>query len=304
MNKINNRNKKIIFLFITAITLIFFITKFSDYYGNNKKDSLSEMNSVKRIGNNINADWALEAMGFDTYEEKTSKNKVVVAVIDSGINLKGNNILEGKNVIDNTSNVNDQTGHGTYVSKLILKSNPNVQILPIKAIDNSENGEVSHIKSAIDYAISEDADIINLSLGFNNLSKEIEEAVNVAIEKEIPIVSAAGNNEGSLMYPASNEKVFSVIARDINNIDVAFSNKGIKRSYSAPGVHIKVDEEQYVSGTSFACSFVTASIAIIKENKKDVKIEDINNLLSKSSVDPNKYSYGVIKVDKLLKLIK
>jgi minor extracellular serine protease Vpr len=47
---------------------------------------------------------------------------------------------------------------------------------------------------AIEKAIEDEADIINISLGVNKTNSKIERAVNLALEKEIFVVTAAGND--------------------------------------------------------------------------------------------------------------
>lgn len=141
--------------------------------------------------------------------------------------------------------------------------------MPIKIIDNSSEAKPEDLAKAIEVAIEKKVNVINISLGMVNVNQKVREQVLSAISKNISIVSSAGNVGEDLLYPASEEKVFSVIARDINNVDVAFSSKGTKKSFSCPGVHIKIDSKHYVSGTSFACSFLAGTISIIKENKND-----------------------------------
>lgn len=304
-NKIYILSMILVLVLVLSILIIF--DKRTNLYTEQNQvvtEENEESNSIKRLAENVNSDWAVEAIKLKSYSLNKNNSLIKVAVIDSGVNLINENILTGINIIDGNTNIEDKTSHGTSVTELILKVNPNIQIVPIKIVNDSEYANESDVIKALKYALNENVDIINISLGINKNSAELDEILNKCFENNIAIVSSAGNNSGELMYPAANEKVFSVIARDINNIDVIFSNKSLKKSYSAPGVHIKIDDSNYVNGTSFACSFITGVISIIKEYKKDISLEKISDLMQQSSIDSNKYSYGLIQIDKLIELLK
>lgn len=305
----NRKNK--IYILLTVLVLLLSIGVILNKRNNldNEQNKVvleenEESNSIKRLAKNVNSDWAVEAIKLKSYSSNKDNSLIKVAVIDSGVNLNNENILPGINIIDGSTNIEDKTLHGTNVTKLILKVNPSIQIVPIKVVDDSEYANESDIIKALKYALDENVDIINISLGINKNSIELDEILNECFENNVAIVSSAGNNSGELMYPAANERTFSVIARDINNIDVMFSNKSLKKSYSAPGVHIKIDDSNYVNGTSFACSFITGTISIIKEYEKDISLEKISELMKQSSIDSNKYSYGIIQIDKLIELLE
>ena len=104
------------------------------------------------------------------------------------------------------------------------------------------------------------------------------------------------------MYPAAYEGVISVMARDINNIDIAINSKNkTKRSFSAPGEHILVDGE-YVTGTSIAAVYITNAISYIMSRNKNITYDELIQILIKSSNYPTEYSYGMINYNKLQKM--
>lgn len=134
---------------------------------------------------------------------------IKIAVIDTGIDFNhpdlfgwGENgkVVGGHNFIDDGELPMDTNGHGTQVAGVIAADGQLVGIAPkakILAYKVSENGEAVSsdlIVKAIDRAIEDDADIINISLGVNKTNTGIEHAVNRALEKEIFVVTAAGND--------------------------------------------------------------------------------------------------------------
>jgi minor extracellular serine protease Vpr len=134
---------------------------------------------------------------------------IKIAVIDTGVDFNhpdlfgwGENgkVIGGHNFIDEGELPMDTNGHGTQVAGVIAADGQLVGIAPkakILAYKVSENGEAVSsdlIVKAIDRAIEDGADIINISLGVNKTNASIEHAVNRALGKEIFVVTAAGND--------------------------------------------------------------------------------------------------------------
>lgn len=209
-------------------------------------------------GENPLTSWGGIAMGMDKTLEainnKTNNPEIIVAVIDSGLDtthpvfdqdptLKSR-VLDG---IDATGkdDVTDNDGHGTNVAGIILESTPdNVKVLPIKALDVTEEGQpatgtMADIISAINQAVSSGADIINMSLGANGINLVEQNAINKAYAKGIVCIAASGNGDdktgiaydldakGMDFYPAECENVITVGAVKTNLITAGTIEEGI-----------------------------------------------------------------------------
>ena len=168
-------------------------------------------------------------------------------------------------------------GHGTHTGGIILDGTPkNVKILPIKAEDDDGNLGLVYICDGIKYAIDQNVDVINLSLGWEKsasgsspIETEIGNLIQEAVNKGIVVVAAVGNGDengtrvnGDNLYPASYTDVIGVGALNSNLITVennsillssylaaynsgdsnlaytSFSNFGQSVDFSAPGQHI------------------------------------------------------------------
>ncbi len=261
------KTRKIILYFIFYISIITSTgCQFSHDTGLKSTEVRNDYKPIlKRLANNMSGDWGIEAIHLpDT--PLLDEYKPIVAIIDSGNNLSNKNILAGYNLIDNTTDVTDVIGHGTEITTLLLKVAPQSLILPVKVFDKNREQDPAIVARAIEWAIDNSAQVINLSLAVPNESIELKQAILKAINKNIPVIASVGNDGlNKLPSPANMEPVISVIARDINNVDVAFSNySSIKKSVSAPGVHIKVGNNNFVSGTSFATAFVSGTVTLIK----------------------------------------
>ncbi len=136
-------------------------------------------------------------------------NGIKIAVIDTGVDFNhpdllgwgpDGKVIGGYNFIQEGELPLDTNGHGTQVAGIIAADGQLVGVAPkakILAYKVSENGEAVSsdlIIKAIDKSIEDGADIINISLGVNKTNASIEHAVNRALEKEIFVVVAAGND--------------------------------------------------------------------------------------------------------------
>ncbi|MSV26846.1 MAG: peptidase S8 [Nitrosarchaeum sp.] len=148
-------------------------------------------------------------------------NGIKIAVIDTGVDFNHPDLLgwgsDGKvvggyNFIQEGKPPLDTNGHGTQVAGVIaadgqLKGiSPKAKILAYKVSENGEGVSSDLIIKAIDKAIEDDVDIINISLGLNKTNTNIENAVNRAVAKKIFVVTAAGNDGPTLQTIGSPGK--------------------------------------------------------------------------------------------------
>lgn len=147
---------------------------------------------------------------------------IKIAVIDTGVDFNhpdlfgwgpGGKVIGGYNFIQKDQPPMDNNGHGTQVAGVIAADGqavgvaPKAKILAYKVSEDGEGVSSDLIIKAIQKAIEDDADIINISLGVNKTNTKIERAVNQALEKEIFVVVAAGNdgpNPESIGSPGRN----------------------------------------------------------------------------------------------------
>lgn len=111
---------------------------------------------------------------------------IIVALLDTGVDynhpdLAGRVIKDfaGSNFIPDPGNPGnnpmDDNGHGTHVAGIIAANAkngagiagvaPEVQILAVKAFDNTGSGNTASIVAGIDYAVGRGAQVVNMSFG-------------------------------------------------------------------------------------------------------------------------------------------
>jgi len=147
---------------------------------------------------------------------------VKIAVIDTGVDFNHPDLIgwgpEGKvvggyNFIQDGELPMDNNGHGTQVAGVLAADGqikgiaPKAKILAYKVSEDGNAVSSDLIIKAIEKAIEDKADIINISLGVNKTNNQIDSAVTKALEKGIFVVTAAGNDGpgfGTIGSPGRN----------------------------------------------------------------------------------------------------
>ncbi len=151
-----------------------------------------------------------------------------IAVVDTGIDythpdLSGEGdrakVVDGYDFLDHDDQPQDTDGHGTLVAGIIAADGvlkgvaPKAELLAYRIA--SEDSYVSTIEMvrALERAVDDDADIVNISLGLDYVSEELDKAVENLVKKGIVVVTAVGNSgesDRSIGSPASAHGAISV----------------------------------------------------------------------------------------------
>lgn len=201
----------------------------------------------------------------EAWDIATSNSAIIVGLIDSGVaynhpDLAANISATRYDFVNSDSYPMDSNDHGTHVAGTIAAVGNNnlgvagvtwsTKIIPIRAADAFGVLTVSNIISAIDYARTNGAKIINASFGGGNYSSSESAAIAAARDAGILFVAAAGNgdihgnginNDTTPDYPASYnlDNIISVAATDQNDHLSSFSNYGLTSVHvAAPGENI------------------------------------------------------------------
>jgi len=171
-------------------------------------------------------------------------------VIDTGVDFNhpdlfgwgpDGKVVGGYNFIQEDKLPLDTNGHGTQVAGVIAADGqaigiaPKAKILAYKVSEDGEGVSSELIIRAIEKAIEDGADIINISLGVNKTNTEIEHAVNHALEKEIFVVTAAGNDGPGF-------KTIGSPGRNFGSVTVGATYNNLTSSLVAT---LEVDEKPY-----------------------------------------------------------
>ena len=230
------------------------------------------------------------------FSELTGKG-VKVAVVDSGINhwhshvgkIEGGvglDINESREIIF-SEDIYDSIGHGTACAGIIRTIAPNVQLYSIKIFWKRLVTYSELLINAINWAIENKMDIVNLSLGTHRKEhiSEIQKICNIAYQNKTIIVAASMDN-GSESYPAIFHNVIGVTADTRCDEDAYFycdKHKVHFFAYGFPRPLPGILQEHNFRGSSFACAYITGIVARILEKYPFVDFEEVKRILISNS---------------------
>ena len=254
--------------------------------------------------------WHHELMDSRPAWEITTGKGVVIAVLDSGINLQHFKFA-GKVLPNSYRSSTDQVGleyvadsygHGTHVSGIAAASMegdpsicgiaPDASILMIKITHPKTNIITSESwVRGLNYAVENSADVANMSFGRGYATglNEIEEsALENAMARGVSIVCAAGNSSsGHAGFPAAYPGVIAVSALDPGGLPASYTNYGPEIAVAAPGTDINSTSISggyiVMSGTSMASPAVAGVVALIKSLHPEYTAEQVRNLICDSA---------------------
>ncbi|MEV2909905.1 S8 family serine peptidase [Paenibacillus larvae] len=196
-----------------------------------------------------------------TYNIQPGSKEIKIAIIDSGVDrnhpdLAHSIVSEGKSFIDDMPATVDLSGHGTMMAGAIaargklLGIGPGLGIVPYKIIQTNNSGHSSDVIKAIDLAIDDRNDIINLSLGSYKstigesdagLIREYNQIIRKAASKGIIVVGSMGTHGMFLSkkseychVPGGLSHVISVAATNKEGMLADYSNYNSGNNYAVP----------------------------------------------------------------------
>jgi subtilisin family serine protease len=302
--------------------------------------------------------WYLEEIQANyAWDSVTGDTSQIIGIIDTGIDwdhpdLDGNiwrnwnevpgngfdddyngyiDDVRGWDFYNHDNNPNDDNGHGTHVAGVAGAETDNytgiagvawhAQLMPLKVLSGTGSGNMADLATAINYAASNGATVINMSLGSYGESQAVKAALLNAYNTLCP-VGAAGNdsykvdnvsppsNTYAPMYPGCYSFVIGVEASLPDGSIATFSNldpsgfryvwndDGYNYEVMAPGVNIMSTYlnggYKSLNGTSMATPIVSGAIALLKNYKPGISNEEIFARIVQFSQN------GILKIPNLL----
>ena len=244
------------------------------------------------------------------------------------------------------------TWHGAHVAAIAVGQQgnggitgvaPNCRVMPLRVIGRG-GGLVSDAADAILFAagllappgreaLSAPLPILNLSLGLDQPSAELEQACARAHNVGVFLVGASGNEGGPVFYPAAYDSVFAVAAVDGALRAPEYSNFGPQIELAAPGgllgrdrwndgwpdgvLSVTYDDTvappvasfRYLTGTSQAAPHVAGAAALMLSLDPGLSAAEIASILRGTARDlqgdgrDNAIGYGLLQVHEALKRV-
>lgn len=260
--------------------------------------------------------WYFDELNI-TKNKKYGKNKAIgVAIIDSGFNDNCEKFFENEVICYDLTGANDTAdynGHGTQMALLIGSNsssknsiygvNPYVQIYSLKINNSFGITTTALLHKALELCIEIDVSIINISLGGNTYSNEIDDDITRLKNMGKYVICSAGDTSSNILFPAdylnsyciASQNKDSSISPDSNSISI--NNKFL---ILCPGVDIPVlifgnDGTFYIdirSGSSFSTAIFSGYLSLLiakKEEFKDCTYFD-------SNLNSSIYSNGFLSI--------
>jgi len=242
-------------------------------------------------------------LDYDALREKYGEG-VPVTVLDNGIAL--NHVDLDKHIIS----TNDHTGeginagdHGTHVAGIITSQHglsKTTKLKSEKVLSTKGHGSIAWVLKGIEEAKRNGSTILQMSLGSDSPSQQIEDALADFVSNPLHFaVIASGNDSGLTDYPAmladKYDGIISVGAADIDkdgNVELAyFSSRGVVTVvYQGVDVlsTIPNNKYSYKSGTSMAAPGVSAMISTAKKIYPEFTQNDFHTVAKMSTIDIDK----------------
>lgn len=170
--------------------------------------------------------WGQKAMRMDQLPADRRGQGIKIAIVDSGAansheDLR--NISRGLDVLakrDHPDNwMVDTIAHGSHCAGIIAGHSANnigvrgfAPAAEIHVCKIFPGGQISQLIDALEYCIEKQVDIVNLSLGTDQVSEVLEQQLLRLANVGIACIVAAGNSGGPVQYPASSPNVLAVAA--------------------------------------------------------------------------------------------
>ncbi len=207
-----------------------------------------------------------------------------------------------------------QTYHGTHVSGIAAACGNNndvgiygvawnSKLVALKIVDQGENISTAAVVAAIDYALDNGVNVMNMSCRVPAYSAALYEAVERAMEAGVLLVCSAGNDSNvntdiTPQYPSCYDidNIISVLATDHNDNIPSYSNYGpYTVDLGAPGgsntdredpANIfstkKYNNYQFLDGTSASAPYVTGAVALLLGQRPTINWWQAKTIIMKS----------------------
>lgn len=212
---------------------------------------------------------------------KVSGRALKYAVLDTGCDLNHKDLLgqflDAADFSNSIFGPDDRVGHGTWCAGAIAAAANDYGVRGIayeaklligKVLGDNGSGSEAAIASGLKWAYQKGADVFSLSLGGGQMSQSVH-AMFAEVSQQAGkfIFCAAGNDSGSVNFPAVWPEVVAVGAVDATGHLTQFTSRGPELDILAPGVNILStipgNRHGQMTGTSMATPIAAAVAGLV-----------------------------------------
>ena len=291
--------------------------------------------------------WGVKRISSGTVHDGGNEGTgVKIGIIDSGVDRGHQDLNDvyagGYDFVQDDADPDDVYGHGTHVAGTACAEDndlgvvgvaPGCALYSLRVLNDSGSGSWSATIAAMDWAVLNRLQVVNLSLGSSQDPGSTVKAAFDNAEADGLVIVAAGGNSGTpsgkgnnVIYPAKYVSVIAVAATDKNDTRPSWSSTGEEIELAAPGVSVLsswndgnsphnpqpfiLDGDWYKesSGTSMASPHVAGAAALViaagvSDNNGNGRINDEVRAIFNSTADDigavgkdTHYGYGLVNV--------
>ena len=178
----------------------------------------------------------------------------------------------------------DCAGHGTACAGIIRRKAPEAELYSVRIFDESLQADSRLLIAAIEWALDQGMDLINLSLGTTEVTYRdaLEQVCRQAVDQGVLLV-AAEHEEGQESYPAHLPQVIGVGSGKVRGLYKYHYRQEETIECIARGDAQRLcwlePSEIMTAGTSFAAPHITGLVALIRETHPKADLEQVRQLL-------------------------
>ena len=270
--------------------------------------------------------WGVDRIDAEQVWPSNTGSGIYIAIVDTGIDYDhpdlDDNYAFGESFVDYTNDPMDDNGHGTHCAGIAAAENndigvvgvaPGAKLIAAKVLNANGGALLSWIADGITWAADNGADVISLSIGYDQHVQSWQDACDYAYyTKGVVVVAAAGNSGNpsgkgdNVEYPGRYDSTIAVSATDSSDKRARWSSTGPDVELAAPGVNIYStlwdNTYGYKSGTSMSCPHVAGVAALVIASGVTNNVEARNKMISTAedlgvSGGDTWYGYGLVDAE-------
>lgn len=163
----------------------------------------------------------------------------------------------------------DPVGHGTACAGIIHRIAPKAEIHSVSVIGANASGTLNQLIHGIEWAIAQQMDVINLSLGTvgKQMQSKLIEVIDQAYFQGVLLVAAASNRQ-TTSYPSDSASLIGVDNQSFSDPISFHYRLGRPIELEAHGIYVQAPApgggQRLFTGTSFACPHVSGIVARLR----------------------------------------